>query len=77
MTYQITTQAESRKLFWEQNPQFKRGVRLAGKSGGRKVYVDMTQNDYPTDVRVAFCDFVDYLQRDGQISEALAERVTL
>jgi hypothetical protein len=64
MTYPITTQKEVRTLFWQEHPQFKR---VPGR----------TQNDYPTDVRVAFVDFVDALCRDGQISEALAERVTL
>jgi len=29
------------------------------------------------DTRCAFSDFVDYLARDGQISDALAQRVTL
>ena len=34
-------------------------------------------NDLPVDVRCAFVDYVDALARDGTISEALANRVTL
>ncbi len=63
-TYTITTPAEIRRRFWT-------------------IFVDhkkipgWTQNQYPTDTRVAFCDWVAYLRRDGQISEALAQRTTL
>ena len=60
----ITTQAKIRELFWGCYPQFKR-------HGRRK------QNDYPIDVRLSFCGFVDHLNRSGQISDKLAERVTL
>ena len=35
------------------------------------------QNDYPTDTRCAFVDYVDALQKSGEISEALAARATL
>ncbi len=59
----MTNQAQVRQAFWNAH----HFVRRAG----------WTQNDYPTDVRVAFVDYVDYLARDGQISEALAQRVTL
>lgn len=64
MKYPITTQAQIRVNFWANHSQFKR------HSGWK-------QNDYPTDVRVAFCDWLDYLHRDGQISDALAQRATL
>ncbi len=60
----IKTQVEVRKAFWEAHPQFLRQGRLK-------------QNDYPTDTRCAFVDFVDVLARDGQISEKLASKVTL
>ena len=36
-----------------------------------------TQNDYSADIRQDFCDFVEVLARQGHISEALAQRVTL
>lgn len=63
MTYQITTQKELRKLFWEQNP----GLERKKTKGG----------DYVADTRIAFCDFIDAMQRSGTISEALADRATL
>lgn len=34
-------------------------------------------NDCPTDVRVEFVEFVDRLHRDGIISDAVADSVTL
>ena len=36
-----------------------------------------SHNQLPCDVRCAFVDFVDAMQRDGEISESLAKRVTL
>jgi len=60
----MTTQKEIRAAFWEQNPQFKR-------KGNAK------QNSYPADIRMAFCEFVESLNRAGEISEALAGRATL
>jgi len=63
MKPQITTQAALRQLFWE-NSGFKRH--------GRK-----KQNSYPADVRMAWVNFVDSMQKNGEISEKLAERATL
>lgn len=62
--YAMTTQAQIRAAFWDAFPQFTRKGR-------------QTQNQYPTDIRVAFVDFVDSLNKNGQISESLAQRVTL
>jgi hypothetical protein len=59
----MKTQAEVRDAFWEDHSF----VKVPGKM----------QNDYPTDVRCAFVDYVDMLARDGLIDEALASRVTL
>ncbi len=68
--YQFTTQAQVRAAFWRgYTPKLKAA---AGIKRGMK-----TQNDYPADVRMEWVDFVDMLARDGQISEALAARVTL
>ena len=36
-----------------------------------------TQNHFPCDVRVAFVDHVDWLHREGLISDELAQSVTL
>jgi hypothetical protein len=40
-------------------------------------YYGLSQNDLPCDVRCGFVEFVDSLARDGSISQALAQRVTL
>jgi hypothetical protein len=58
----MTNQKQIRAAFWEFNPHL-----------SRKKY----KGDYVTDTRVAFCDFVDYLYRNGEISEALCNRATL
>lgn len=55
-----------RAAFWEQHPEFKPEFRTQYR-----------QNDYRTDIRISFCDFVDHLEKDGQITEKLASRVTL
>ena len=62
----MTTQKQVRRAFWEIN-----GADMP------MIYRQKTQNDLPTDVRVAFVDFVDQLARGGEITEALARRVTL
>ncbi len=65
--YTMTKESQVRDAFWltfyvEGQPREYRGKR---------------QNQLPADVRCAFCDYVDYLQKAGTISEALAYRVTL
>lgn len=60
----MTTQAQVRAAFWES---------WVGRPRPKK----LRDGDYPADVRFEFVDFVDMLARDGQISEALAQRVTL
>lgn len=68
----ITTQKEVRKQFWQE-------LQSANPNGGR-CYGPIghySHNNYPTDIRVWFCDFIDRLQRSGDISEALAQRATL
>jgi hypothetical protein len=62
----MNTQAEVRAAFWEDCfPEVK------------KSYTRKKQNEYPADIRCAFVDYVDSLQKSGQISEALAFRATL
>ena len=60
--YRITTQKELREEFWA---TFE-GERRSG-----------SQNSQPADTRAAFVDFVDQLERNGDISRKLAERATL
>ncbi len=63
----ITNQRDLRTAFWHQNPQYKRSEMV--KMGN--------QFFFKADIRCAFVDWVDSLARDGQISEALAQRATL
>jgi len=55
-----------REAFWDAHPEFLSERRYRKR-----------QNDYSTDVRVSFVDFVDHLSKEGTITEALADRVTL
>lgn len=60
----ITTQQGLREEFWDRHPEFKRRGRTK-------------QNDYCAEIRLAWCNFVEYSQRNGDISEQLAQRATL
>jgi len=60
----ITNQKDLRNAFWEAHPQYQR----KGNQG---------QNRYPADIRMAWCDFVEHMRRNGEISEDLANRATL
>jgi hypothetical protein len=62
----MKTQTEVRNSFWESFPEFKSERRSKKR-----------QNDYKTDIRVSFCDHVENLRRNGEITESLAQRVTL
>jgi hypothetical protein len=71
MTY--TTQKQIRAAFWEAHPTANR-KKYPARDWTRE---DKSQRDYCTDTRCAFVDFVDYLSRDGIISDQLASRATL
>lgn len=60
----MKTIKQIRDSFWNAFPEF---TRIKGYS----------QNDYCTDIRCSFVDYVDYLHRDGQINDKLANDVTL
>ena len=60
----ITTQSELRKEFWKSHPHLTR-------------HAGWKQNDYGTITRVSWCDFIELMARERQISEALASRATL
>ena len=68
MKHQITTQRELRRLFWLEYPHLSRR-KITNYSGNGKMHV--------TDTRCAWCDWLDYVSRDGLISESLAGRATL
>ncbi len=63
---EIITQRQLRALFWETFPDLSRRHIPHGKTW-----------IYPTDTRVTWVDWIDGLARDGQISQALAQRATL
>ena len=69
--YTYTSQAQVRAAFWEAHqgiPSITKR-KITNYSGNGKM-----RN---TDTRVAFCDYVDMLSKNGDISQALAQRVTL
>lgn len=66
MKYEITTQKELRKRFWREHEHLV-DVRFTTKFG----------HEFKVDVRVAFVDWIDHLQKSGVISEKLAQRATL
>jgi hypothetical protein len=70
MTYTYTSQRQVRDAFWDAYPDFDFQARQAGIRSKR-------QNEHCATVRCTFVDFVDTLERNGDISEALANRVTL
>ena len=66
----ITTQKQIRAQFWLDHPSLDHQAREAGIRS-------KPQNEHCATVRCAFVDYVDMLRRNGQISEALANRATL
>lgn len=64
----ISTQAELSLAFWRAHPDAQR-AKITNYSGTGRMFC--------TDTRIAFCDFVDAMCRDGRISQALAQRATL
>ena len=64
----ITRARTIRSEFWRMHPALRRR-RVRDYSGSGLMY--------PTDTRIAFCEFVDFLYRSGCISERLAQSVTL
>jgi hypothetical protein len=65
MAYSITTQKDLRAAFWEAHPR----CAAVRRPGG--------QNAQGTDVRMTWCDYVEAMNRNGEISDALADRATL
>lgn len=67
MAHDIRNEQQARDAFWREMP-----FSIAKWRGKRR-----EQNAYPTDVRVAWCDWVDSATRSGRMSEELASEVTL
>lgn len=68
-----TTQKELRALFWETFPELPRR-RYRYSWNPRDKTAELV---YPIDTRCTWCDWIDSLERNGQISRALADRATL
>ena len=66
----MKTQKEVRNAFWQYAAEFAPEFLQEYKKTKR-------QNQYSTDIRCAFVDFVDVLMKDGEITEKLANNVTL
>ena len=62
------TLKELRKMFWRE---------VATPEMLAEYRTSKTQNDYSTDVRCAWVDFVDYAQGSGIITEKQASNATL
>ena len=63
---QITTQKALRNAFWAQAGVLADFYRVSYR-----------QNRYSATVRCHWCDYVESMRRSGQISDKLAQRVTL
>jgi hypothetical protein len=66
----MKTQTEVRENFWQMLKECQ--PELAAQRRSKK-----RQNDYKADIRMMFVDWVDNLHKDGQITDSLAQRVTL
>ena len=55
-----------RDAFWDSHPEYLHARRARKR-----------QNDYRADIRCAWCSYVDYMAKDGAITEAMAQRATL
>lgn len=64
--YELTSEREARAAFWREHPKM---------AHRRRSW--LRQNQYLADIRTAWCDWVDAAQRDGRMSDRLADRVTL
>ena len=66
----MTTQKEIRASFWQSFPRLEAHALKWGIKTS-------PQNRHNAETRASFVDFVDSLQRSGEISEKLANRATL
>lgn len=65
-----TTQKQIRKSFWEYLKEGNPKLYNKGKRSKR-------QNEQITDIRVYFCDYIEALRQNNNISETMANKVTL
>ena len=70
IVYHYNNQTEVRKAFWETFPDLEEKAR-------RNRTLSKGQNAQTADCRMTFCDWVESLSRNVQISDKLAQKVTL
>jgi transposase len=71
----LTNQKQIREQFWAANPDFEfQALEFQAREVG---IFSKRQNEHCATVRCAFVDFVDSLQKSGQITEKLADRACL
>ena len=75
MKYEITTQKELRKAFWQ-------GYKTLNNIDIIELYNEvtgkpLTQNEYNATIRSEWCEFVDAMQKDCIISKKLYKKATL
>ena len=69
----FTNQKQIRAAFWEAFPDLpRRRYRYSPRRDDKTAELV-----HPVETRCAFVDFLDALHRDGQVSDALAQRATL
>ena len=74
----MNTQAQIRASFWAAFPEYQPKYKaIPYTQNGKRLYRRKTQNEYSATIRTLFVEYVDSLARNGEITEALASRVTL
>ena len=78
MTYPITNQRDLRRAFWHEMDELMRqpGNRM-NITRRRITNYAGTGKMHNTDTRCAWCDYVDAMSCNNQISQELAQRATL
>lgn len=64
--YPIKNLTEFRKAFWDAHPEFADQYRK-----------HFRQNEYEANIRMAWVDFVDRMEKSGQVSRRVAKRAIL
>ena len=64
------TQAQVRKNFWQTLKNIAPELYAKGKRSKR-------QNEQITDIRIQFCEYIQHLRQDGDITEKQANNYTL
>lgn len=57
---------ELRHSFWLDHPEYKKDYRVSYR-----------QNQYSADIRLAWCDYVEFMRSSDLITEKMAQRATL